>query len=127
MPQGESERTILVIDDEYAVRRLMKLLLERRGYQVLTAADGTEGLILAKVEQPDVILLDLMMPKMDGHEVLQQLKRDPDTKDAHVIVVTAKSGDRDRVAAFRLGVLDYIDKPYRTADLLQKIKIAISG
>jgi len=124
MSQGESERTILVIDDEYAVRRLMKLFLERKGYQVLTAADGARGLILAKVKQPDIILLDLMMPKMDGHEVLQRLKSDPDTKDTHVIVVTAKSGDRDQVAAFRLGVLDYIEKPYRTADLLRKIKIA---
>ena len=124
MLQGESERTILVIDDEYAVRRLTKLFLERRGYRVLTAADGTEGLILAKVEQPDVILLDLMMPKMNGHEVLQRLKSDPDTKDIHVIVLTAKSGDRDRATAFQLGVVDYIEKPYRTADLLQKIEIA---
>ena len=119
MPEDKSKRTILVVEDEYAVRRLTRLLLERRGYQVLTAADGTEGLILAKVEQPDVILLDLMMPKMEGHDVLQRLKSDPDTKDAQVIMVGTKSDNRDRNTSLHLGEFDYVVKPWRTSALLQ--------
>lgn len=117
--------TVLFIDDEANARKVIKLLLEREGYRVLTAANGEEGLVLAKVEHPDVILLDLMMPKMNGHEALKRLKEDLDTNDIPVIVVSAKLGENDIATSFRLGALYHVEKPYETQDLLQKITVAV--
>ena len=105
MTEGRTGRTVLVIDDEVNARKLAKMLLEREGFTVFTAGNGEEGLTLAKVERPDVILLDLIMPKMIGHDVLQRLKQDPDTRAISIIVLTAKVADRDIAASFRLGAL----------------------
>ena len=117
--------TVLMIDDEANARKMGKLLLEREGYRVLTAAHGEEGLILAKVERPDTILLDVMMPKMDGFETLRRLRADQDTKDIAVIMVTARGGEQDIAASFKLGAVFHIEKPYETQDLLQKIIVAL--
>lgn len=124
MAEGASGRTILTVDDEGSARKLVKLLLEREGYRVLTAANGEEGLVLAKAERPDLILLDLMMPKMNGHEVLRRLKRDPDTKHIPVIMLTARGADVDIAASFEQGATFHMEKPYETKDLLQKIQAA---
>lgn len=115
-----------MIDDEANARKLAKLLLEREGYRVLTAADGEEGLILAKVKQPDVILLDIIMPKMSGHETLRRLRDDQDMKDIPVIMVTARGSEQGIAASFRLGAVFHIEKPYETKDLLQKIQVALT-
>ena len=117
---------ILMIDDEASGRKLVKLLLERVGYRVLTAPGGHEGLILAKAEHPNVILLDVRMPKMDGYETLRQLKRDPDTKLIPVMVLTAKGADQDIAMSFKLGAVFHLDKPYETRELLQKIEVALA-
>jgi len=117
---------ILMIDDEANGRRLVKLLLEREGYRVLTAPSGDEGLILAKAEHPDIILLDIRMPKMDGYETLRQLKRDPDTKVIPVMMLTAKGGGQDIAMSFKLGAVFHLDKPYETTDLIQKIEVALA-
>jgi DNA-binding response OmpR family regulator len=105
---------------------VVKLLLEREGFRVLTAANGEEGLILAKVERPDVILLDVMMPKMSGYETLKRLREDQDTTGVPVIMVTARGTEHDIATSFRLGAVFHIEKPYETKDLLQKIAVALS-
>lgn len=122
-PTGE---LLLLIDDESHSRKLAALLLERRGYRVLTAANGEEGLLLAKVERPDVILLDIIMPRMNGHEALRRLKADPDTVKIPVIMLTAKSGEHDIAASFQLGAALHVEKPYETRDLLRKIRMALA-
>jgi two-component system alkaline phosphatase synthesis response regulator PhoP len=119
-------KTIVMIDDEINARMLAKMLLEREGCKVFTAAHGEEGLTLAKVERPHLVLLDLMMPKMSGHEVLQRLKGDPDTRHIPVIILTAKLGDKDIEASFRLGAVFHLEKPYEAKDLFQKIQIALA-
>ena len=119
-----SRETILMIDDEEDARKLVKLLLERAGYRVLTAQTGAEGLILAKVERPQVILLDILMPKMKGHEALRRLKGDLDTRDIPVIMLTAMGTEHDIAASFRLGAVFHLEKPFETRDLLEKVKAA---
>ena len=118
--------TVLMIDDESNSRKIVKLLLEREGFRVLTAANGEEGLILAKVEQPHVVLLDVMMPKMNGYETLKRLREDQDTHGIPVIMVTARGTEHDIATSFRLGAVFHIEKPYETKDLLQKIAVALS-
>ena len=113
--------TVLVVDDEQNARQITKLLLERRGYRVLIAADGDQGLMLAKVEQPHVILLDVMMPKMNGYETLHRLQDDPDMHGIPVIMVTARGGEQDIQAAFQQGAAFHIEKPYEIEDLCRKI------
>ena len=121
-----ADPTILVIDDENFSRRLAKLLLEREHYRVLTATQGQEGLLLAKVQQPDVILLDLMMPGLSGHETLKRLRDDPETASIPVIVVTAKMAEHDIATSFRLGATFHLEKPYETTDLVRKIQAALA-
>ncbi len=118
--------TILLVDDELNSRKMGKLLLEREGFRVLTAANGEEGLLLAKVEMPNVILMDLMMPKLNGHEVLKQLKHDPDMKDIPVIMVTARGAEHDIAVSFRLGAAFHVEKPYETKDLVRNIQVALT-
>ena len=117
--------TILAVDDEANSRKLLKLLLEREGFRVITAANGDEALILAKVEQPRVILLDIMMPKLNGYDALKRLREDQDTAAIPVIMVTAKGTEHDIAASFRLGAAFHIEKPYETKDLVQKIHVAL--
>ena len=121
-----AQRTVLLIDDESNARKVTKLLLEREGFRVLTAATGEEGLILAKVERPDVILLDVMMPKMNGYETLKRLRDDVDTAAVPVIMVTARGTEHDIATSFRLGAVFHIEKPYETRDLLNKLSIALT-
>ena len=126
MTERQAGRTILIIDDEVNARKLAKMLLEREGFTVFTTGNGEEGLTLAKVERPDVILLDLIMPKMSGHEVLQRLKQDPDTRAISIIVLTAKVADRDIATSFQLGAVFHLEKPYEVKDLIQKIHAALA-
>ena len=126
MPEEKSLHTILIVDDELNSRKLVKLLLEREGYRALTAANGEEGLILAKVEQPSLILLDVIMPKMNGFEMLRRLREDQDTNRIPVIMVTAKGTEHDIASSFRLGAVFHVEKPYETNDLLQKIEVALT-
>jgi CheY-like chemotaxis protein len=115
-----------MIDDESNSRKVVKLLLEREGFKVLTASNGQDGLVLAKVERPDVILLDVIMPKMNGYETLKRLREDEDTGRLPVIMVTARGSEHDIATSFRLGAVFHIEKPYETSDLLQKIAVALS-
>jgi len=125
MAENQPQPTILMIDDEVNARKVVKLLLEREGYRVLTAANGEEGLILAKVDRPAVILLDIMMPKLNGYETLKRLRNDQDTSEIPVIMVTAKGTEHDIATSFKLGAVFHIEKPYETKDLIQKIQVAM--
>jgi DNA-binding response OmpR family regulator len=114
---------ILCVDDEPEMTDLIRLILSRRGFEVKGASGGVEGLELIKQELPDLVLLDLMMPDMDGWEVYQQMKADEKTRDIPVIVVTAKAQNIDRVLAMHIAkVDDYITKPFSPQELLQSVE-----
>lgn len=121
MNENESKR-ILCIEDESEMIDLMRLILSRRGYVVEGATGGKEGLKKVRKELPDLVLLDLMMPDLDGWEVYQQMKADENTKDIPVIVVTAKAQSIDKVLGLHIAkVDDYIAKPFNPKDLLSSI------
>ena len=116
-------KTILCIEDEPEMIDLIRLILGRRGFEVKGAAGGAEGLRMLREDKPDLILLDLMMPDMDGWEVYQQIKADGNTHDIPVIVVTAKAQSIDKVLGLHIAkVDDYISKPFSPQDLLTSIE-----
>ncbi|MEM1203558.1 MAG: response regulator [Acidobacteriota bacterium] len=113
---------ILAIDDEPDVLDLLKLVLERSGYEVVTSPNGTEGLIRAHVEGPDLILLDIMMEEMDGWETLRLLKLDDESRDVPVVILSARAEPKDKIRALQEGAVDYIIKPFSVVDSLAKIR-----
>jgi len=116
-------KSIVCIEDESEMIDLMRLILGRRGYEVRGATSGMDGLKLIREEKPDLILLDLMMPEMDGWEVYQQIKADEKTRDIPVIVVTAKAQSIDRVLGLHIAkVDDYIAKPFSPQELLNSVE-----
>jgi two-component system alkaline phosphatase synthesis response regulator PhoP len=115
-----SERTILVVEDDAAIRRGVRDALESEGYRVLEAPDGLTGLETGLREDPDLVILDLMMPGLDGLEVLRRWRADG--LDTPVVVLTAKGLEEDRVAGLRLGADDYVVKPFGLAELLARVE-----
>lgn len=115
-------KKILVVDDEKHIVRLVQVNLERAGYEVVTAYDGEEALQKVKQERPDLIVLDVMMPKMDGFEVMKHLKADPTTRDIPVIMLTAKAQDADVFRGWQTGVDCYLTKPFNPLELLTFIR-----
>jgi len=114
---------ILCVEDEPEMIDLIRLILGRRGFEVKGATGGMEGLKIIREEHPDLVLLDLMMPDMDGWEVYQQIKADEKTRDIPVIVVTAKAQSIDKVLGLHIAkVDDYIAKPFSPQDLLNSIE-----
>jgi len=113
---------ILVVDDEPAVTNLLSYNLRKANYAVLTAADGREALALARESQPDLILLDLMLPGVDGLEVCRELRK---TRDVPIIMVTALGEEIDRVVGLELGADDYVTKPFSVRELLARIKAVL--
>jgi len=117
-----TKKRVLCIEDEPEMIDLIGLILGRRGFEVKGAAGGHEGLELVRKEKPDLVLLDLMMPDMDGWEVYQQMKVDEATRDIPVIVVTAKAQSIDKVLGLHIAkVDDYITKPFSPQELLASI------
>lgn len=116
---------ILVVDDEPSIVRLVKATLDSRGYDVVEAFDGQEALVQVKLHKPDLILLDIMMPRMDGTEVRKRLLADPATKDIPVIHLSAV-GDFDKQReAIQEGITDYIVKPFTPSDLAERVAIML--
>ena len=114
--------TVVCIEDEPEMIDLVKLILSRQGYNVLGAGSGREGLALVAEVQPALVLLDLMMPEMDGWEVYQQMRADERTKNTPVIVVTAKAQSIDKVLGLHIAkVNDYITKPFGPSELLSSV------
>ncbi|MGI8794590.1 MAG: response regulator [Acidimicrobiales bacterium] len=120
---------ILIVDDEPDIRELVRLNLELAGHEIIEAADGVEGAELAVGEHPDLIVLDVMMPNMDGFEVLAQLKATPDPLVAEipVIMLTARSDDLDRVQGGIEGALRYLTKPFAPAELREQVEVALAA
>jgi DNA-binding response OmpR family regulator len=113
---------VLHIDDEAPIRTLVRVNLEAEGMEVIEAADGQTGLRLAKREQPDVILLGVMMPAMDGWQVAEGLRKDPGTWTIPVVFLTARFELRDRVRGFYLGAVDYLAKPFNPTQLAPHLR-----
>ena len=113
--------TILIVEDEQDIRELLAYNLEKEGYATVQAADGKEGLDLARSRKPDLILLDLMLPKMDGLAVCRELERDSGTVRIPIIMLTARGEDVDRILGFELGADDYITKPFSLAVLRARV------
>ena len=124
---AKNTRQIVCIEDEPEMIDLFKLILTRRGFEVIGANGGRQGLELVKEIKPDLILIDLMMPDMDGWEVYQNLKANEETQHIPVIVVTAKAQSIDRVLGLHIAkVNDYIAKPFSPSALLDSIEQVLS-
>lgn len=120
-------KQILVIDDEDDIRKLTQTCLEiMGGWQVLTASSGSEGLAKAQLEQPDVILLDIMMPDMDGQATFQQLQANPATRNIPVILLTARGRSNNESLFAELGVKGVINKPFNPLKLADQVAAALS-
>jgi two-component system, OmpR family, response regulator VicR len=121
-------RRVVCIEDEPEMIDLVKLILSRKGYQVMGAMGGREGLEAIQREVPDLVLLDLMMPDMDGWEVYQKMKADDATRHIPVIVVTAKAQSIDKVLGLHIAkVDDYITKPFGPQELLASVEKVLAG
>lgn len=120
-------QTVLVADDEDDVIELVRYRLENDGYRVLTASDGEAALQLVRDEHPDVCVLDVMMPKLGGLEVLAQLRADPATAETRVIMLTARGQDADVDRGFELGAHDYVTKPFSPKELRRRVHAQLSG
>ena len=126
MTNPKRGRTVLVIEDEDDIRDLLVYNLEREGFLVLAEADGDSGLEKAFSESPDLVLLDLMLPGMDGIEVCRQLRQHPATQGVPVIMVTAK-GEGDVVLGLGIGADDYVTKPFSPRELVARVKARLRG
>ena len=113
---------VLVIDDEAPIRLLCRVNLEAEGMQVLEAADGPSGLAMAREERPDLVLLDVMMPGLDGWGVAEQLLEDDETAGIPIIFLTARAEFRDRARGLDIGGVDYITKPFNPVELAPLVR-----
>jgi len=116
---------ILIVDDSPTETHVLKVLLEKNGYAVETASDGELGIEAAKEHHPDLILMDVVMPVMNGFQATRQLSRDPETSSIPIIMVTTKDQDTDRSWGLRQGAKEYLTKPIDTKELLSKIKATL--
>jgi two-component system alkaline phosphatase synthesis response regulator PhoP len=117
--------TILVVDDQPDIVAIARDYLDRAGFRVLTAGDGDAALRLARVEHPNLLVLDLMLPGMDGLDVTRALRRDPATADLPIIMLTAKVEETDRLVGLELGADDYITKPFSPRELVARVRAVL--
>ena len=120
-----SKQTILVVDDETDLLDLIEYNLHKEGFNVLKAEDGEEGIKVAKEHRPDLILLDIMMPKMDGLEAVEIMRQDEDLKKTPIIFLTARSDEKTEIDGLNKGGDDYITKPISTTKLVSRIKAVL--
>jgi chemosensory pili system protein ChpA (sensor histidine kinase/response regulator) len=124
--KSDARAVALVVDDSITVRRVTQRLLERNGLRVLTARDGLDAVAVLAEHVPDVILLDIEMPRMDGYEVAAHVRNDARLRDVPIIMITSRVGEKHRARAIELGVSDYLGKPYQEAQLLEAIEPLIA-
>jgi len=117
-----AKELILVVDDEEDIRALVELNLGREGYQILACDTGERALELVRAKKPDLIVLDLMLPGVDGMEVCRQLKADADTREIHIVMLTARGEEADIVAGLELGADDYVTKPFSGKVLAARVR-----
>lgn len=117
----------LVVDDSITMRRVTQRLLERNGFRVVTARDGVEAIGVLQDNRPDIILLDIEMPRMDGYEFAKHVRNNPDTATVPIIMITSRVSDKHRARAIEVGVNDYLGKPYQERGLLQAVRQQLPG
>jgi phosphate regulon transcriptional regulator PhoB len=117
--------TILIVDDEREIRELLRYNLERQGYQVLTAKDGEEGLARIFATHPDLVLLDLLLPGLNGLEVLREVRAEPSTRDLPVLLLTARGAEMDKLLGFERGADDYITKPFSPREVIARVEAVL--
>lgn len=119
---GDSKPRILIVDDEPDLVAVLRLGLQMEGFEVLEAADGEEGLRKAQQEKPDLVVLDLMLPRMDGYQVCRTLKFDARFKSLPIFILSARPGEKDKRLALEMGADVFIGKPYDLKDLVKRIR-----
>lgn len=120
-------KKILVVDDESDIIEILKFMLEAHGYECITATDGEEGLKAAKEENPDLIILDVMMPKINGYKICRLLKFDNKYKNVPIFMLTARSQDEDKIIGEETGADEYITKPFDVDFVVEKVKSYIGN
>ncbi|SMP63849.1 response regulator [Desulfonatronum lacustre] len=120
-----SQEKILIVEDEADILNLLEYHLRSAGYDIFSTASGTEALQMARHHQPDLVLLDLMLPGLDGFEVCRELKRDRSTSGVAVIMLTAKGEEVDKVVGLELGADDYVTKPFSPRELVLRVKAVL--
>lgn len=120
-----AKEKILIVDDEENILELLNFNLKNAGYEVYTANNGEKALKLAKENKPNLVLLDLMIPGIDGLDVCKEIKRDKDLKETSIIMVTAKGEELDKILGLELGADDYITKPFSIRELLARVKAVL--
>ena len=123
----EGEPTVLLVDDDPVILRLLEVNFEMEGFAVRTAGDGQEGLEVARAEQPDVIVSDVMMPRMNGLELAASIKADPATAAIPVLLLSAKAQATDIRAGLEAGADDYVTKPFEPNDLVERVIKLLPG
>lgn len=117
---------VLIIEDDPLIARIVEIKLENRGYQVMLASDGQEGLDAVRQHKPDVVLLDVMMPVMDGYQVLRILRGEAEFATLPVIMLTAKGQERDIMSGLKEGATDYIVKPFSPSEVVERVEKVLS-
>ena len=119
---ADDRPVVLVVDDSITVRRITEKFLQRNGMRALTAKDGLDAIAVLQDDKPDVILLDIEMPRMDGYDFASHVRNDDRLADIPIIMITSRVGDKHRARAIELGVNDYLGKPYQDSQLLEAIQ-----
>jgi two-component system alkaline phosphatase synthesis response regulator PhoP len=117
-----AEKRILVVDDDHEVVRLMRGYLEQSGYEVLVAYNGETAMHMLRRERPDLVLLDLMLPDLDGWDITRSVRADPILKHTPIIVLTARVTDADKIVGLELGADDYVTKPYNPREVVSRVR-----
>jgi len=120
-------RTVMVVDDSITVRKVTGRVLDRNGMNVITAKDGVDALTLLQEQRPDIMLLDIEMPRMDGYELARHMRNTEELRDIPIIMITSRSGEKHRKLAMELGVKRYLGKPYQEIELLENINEVLAG
>ena len=116
-----SEKKVLVVDDEPYILRTLTFVLEKEGYVVSSATDGEEAMVGVRSSKPDLMFLDVMMPKKNGYEVCQEIKGDPELRDIYVIMLTAKGQEADREQGLSIGADEFITKPFSPFEVVARV------
>ncbi len=120
-------RRVMVVDDEPFILRSLVYVLKKEGYDVTSAEDGNDALAMIRQSKPEILFLDVMMPKMDGFELCRIIKSDPDLREIYVILLTAKGQAKDRECATQAGADEYITKPFRPSLVIEKVRSLLAS
>ncbi|HEY41843.1 MAG TPA: response regulator [Dehalococcoidia bacterium] len=120
------ETKILIIEDDPVGLRYIRFTLEKHGYQVITAGNGLEGLRKARTEEPDLVILDVMLPGMDGYEICHRLRAEPATARLPILMFSARSQDKDKAVGRQVGADDYLTKPAEPSEIIRRVESLLS-